>query len=103
MIVAGQRDHTNQIGDPLAVPALAASDSTIVRVTLNVSEGASPGTVYVGMCVEPVSGETETGNNCSSAVTVTIVSSATAGLEERTDVSSLARRFVVTVVREVGR
>ncbi len=33
---------------------------------------SSPGTYYYGACVESVSGESDTGNNCSSAVTVTI-------------------------------
>ena len=33
---------------------------------------SSPGTYYYGACVESVSGESNTNNNCSSAVTVTI-------------------------------
>ena len=87
------------IGDTLAVPGLAASDSTAVTIALNAGASASAGTVYVGMCVEPVSGETDTGNNCSSAIKVTIVSSGVAGLEGRADVSPATRGLVVTVVR----
>ena len=92
-----------QTGDTLDVPGLAASDSTAVGIILSVGAGFQPQVLYVGMCVAPVSGETDTGNNCSNAVTVTIVSSAAADLEGRADVSSAARRLVVTVVREVGR
>ena len=33
---------------------------------------SSEGTYYYGACVESVSGESDTGNNCSSAVTVTV-------------------------------
>ena len=34
---------------------------------------SSEGTYYYGACVDAVSGESDTGNNCSSAVTVTVV------------------------------
>ena len=36
---------------------------------------SSEGTHYYGACVESVSGESDTGNNCSSAVTVTVIGS----------------------------
>ena len=36
------------------------------------SAPSSAGTYYYGACVETVSGESDTGNNCSSAVTVTV-------------------------------
>ena len=36
---------------------------------------SSEGMYYYGACVEPVDGESDTGNNCSSAVTVTVLSS----------------------------
>ena len=32
----------------------------------------TPGTVYYGACVEPVSGESDTGNNCSAGVALTV-------------------------------
>ena len=91
----------SQIGNR-AVPGLAASDSTALGFGLNASADASAGILYVGMCVEPVSGETDTDNNCSSAVTVTIVSSTVAGSERGADVSSTPR-LVVTEVRDAGR
>ena len=34
----------------------------------------SPGTYYYGACVEPVSGESDTGNNCSLGVSLTVES-----------------------------
>ena len=42
------------------------------RVDQLVTAPSSAGTYYYGACVESVSGETDTGNNCSAAVTVTV-------------------------------
>ena len=39
----------------------------------NLTAPSSAGTYYYGACVESVSGESDTGNNCSAAVTVTVV------------------------------
>ena len=47
-----------------------ASDESI-----NLTAPSTAGTYYYGACVDPVSGESDTGNNCSSAVTVTVASS----------------------------
>ena len=47
-----------------------ASGSESIRLTAPVS----PGTYYYGACVEPVSGESDTGNNCSAAVSLTVQS-----------------------------
>ena len=43
-----------------------ASDESV-----NVTVPSTAGTYYYGACVDPVSGESDTGNNCSRAVTVT--------------------------------
>ena len=40
--------------------------------SVRLSAPASGGTFHYGACVEAVSGESETGNNCSAAVTVTV-------------------------------
>ncbi len=56
-----------------AVGALAADDSSAESISLTAPE--STGTYYYGACVESVSGESNTDNNCSSAVTVTVVPS----------------------------
>ena len=56
-----------------AVNGLAASDSVDGSFSLNVP--LSAGTYYYGACATPVTGESDTTNNCSSAVTVTVASS----------------------------
>ena len=58
-----------QVGtDP--VSSLSASRTSSESISL--SAPSTTGTYYYGACVESVSGETNTGNNCSSAVTVTV-------------------------------
>jgi len=69
--------NDNQIGDTLAVPRLAASDSTRLAISFSAPAGLSPQVLYVGMCVERVSGESDADNNCSSAVEVTVVAGVT--------------------------
>ncbi len=54
-----------------AVSALAASGTSAESIALTAPSTA--GTYYYGACVVAVSGESNTGNNCSSAVTVTVV------------------------------
>ena len=51
-----------------SVPALAASASAVVSVTAP----SSPGSYYYGACVDPVAGESDTANGCSTAVPVTV-------------------------------
>ena len=53
-----------------AVSGLSASGTSDHSTDLRAPSSA--GTYYYGACVESVSDETETGNNCSSAVTVTV-------------------------------
>ncbi len=55
------------------VSRLNASASSDESVRLNAP--SSEGTHYYGACVESVSGESDTGNNCSSAVAVTVLGS----------------------------
>ena len=55
------------------VSRLNASASSDESVRLNAP--SSEGTHYYGACVESVSGESDTGNNCSSAVAVTVIGS----------------------------
>ena len=43
--------------------------------SISVTAPSDPGTYYYGACVDSVSGESDTTNNCSSAVTVTVSSS----------------------------
>ena len=53
-----------------AVSGLAASGSS--SELINLTAPSSAGTWYYGACVESVSGESDTGNNCSSGVSVTV-------------------------------
>ena len=53
-----------------AVEALAASGSSPESVSLTAP--SSSGTYHYGACVDAVSGESDTSNNCSSSVTVTV-------------------------------
>ncbi len=52
------------------VSTLFASRTSSESISLRAPSSA--GTYYYGACVESVSGESNTGNNCSSAVTVTV-------------------------------
>ncbi len=65
-----------------AVRALSASGTSGESIVLTAP--STPGTYYYGACVESVSGESNTGNNCSSGVRVT-VSSAGSVTEYRYD------------------
>ena len=58
-----------EVGTAL-VSTLAASRTSSESITLTAPSSA--GTYYYGACVESVSGESDTGNNCSPAVTVTV-------------------------------
>ena len=62
-----------------AVGALAASATSDESIGLTAL--ASPGTYYYGACVDAVTGESDTSNNCSSAVTVTVTVSAAPDLD----------------------
>ena len=52
------------------VPGLAASGSDSASVDLKLP--SSPGTYYYGVCVDTVAGESDTTNNCSASVQVTV-------------------------------
>ena len=53
-----------------AVSALAASASSEQSISL--TPPSTAGTYYYGACVDPVSGESDTANNCSSVVSVNV-------------------------------
>ena len=61
------------LGDPSDVPALGPGESAQITYVLNVDSSVSPGTVvWLGECVDPVEGESDTDNNCSAAIKVTV-------------------------------
>ena len=53
-----------------AVVSIAASWT--FRPSIGLTAPSSPGTYYYGACVDAVTGESDTSNNCSDAVTVTV-------------------------------
>ncbi|MDE0026440.1 MAG: hypothetical protein OXP69_18680 [Spirochaetaceae bacterium] len=61
---------SDQEVDTVTVAELAASASRIASET--VTAPSSPGTYYYGACVGPVARESDTGNNCSAAIQVTV-------------------------------
>ena len=67
-------DATISMGDTQAgtdaVSGLSVSGASDESV--NLTAPSTAGTYYYGACVDPVSGESDTGNNCSSAVRVTV-------------------------------
>ncbi len=58
----------------VAISALVPDATADIELTLNVAPNAAPGTGYIGMCVDPVTGESNTDNNCSAAITLTVAS-----------------------------
>ena len=61
-----------------AVSALAASSTSNQSIILTAPSTA--GAYYYGACVDPVSGESNAGNNCSNSSMVTVSSASTAGI-----------------------
>ncbi len=61
------------VGAPSPVPTLEPGESASRTGSFTVDSTASLGTVlYVGECVEPVEWESDTANNCSAAIEVTV-------------------------------
>ncbi len=56
--------------DDIGILAPGASESDSIRTFFR--ESASPGPRYFGVCVDSVTGESDSGNNCSNAVTITV-------------------------------
>ena len=58
--------------NPIAVRQLVPNGTTSLELTIPIPADFQPGSFYVGMCVDPVTGESNTANNCSNAVRVTV-------------------------------
>ena len=69
-ITTSDRVATNDV----AIPGLVPNGEATIRLTLNVPANTPAGSSYIGMCVDPVTGESNTTNNCSASVRVTIAS-----------------------------
>ena len=59
-----------QVGTTSSVPELGAQESRTESISLTAP--STPGTYYYKACVDPVSDESDTTNNCSDTVTVTV-------------------------------
>ena len=59
---------------PIRVDPLAPNGTDNISLYWNIPANQPESTFYIGMCVDPVAGETNTANNCSAAVKVTVAS-----------------------------
>ena len=73
---SGISTSDTQVGTD-SVSGLSASGTSAESISLNAPSSA--GTYYYGACVESVSGESDTNNNCSDGVRVTVSSSSGGG------------------------
>ena len=80
-------DATISDGDTFVrtVRVTALSPSALTYMSIPLTAPSSAGTYYYGACVDPVSGESRTGNNCSSGVQVTVTDAVSAGKMYWTD------------------
>ena len=63
-----------ELGSYSLSPLGAAQDRTF-PLTISVDASSTPGTIYIGMCIDPVTDESNTGNNCSEGARLTIAAS----------------------------
>ena len=61
-----------ELGSPSSLPALAASQQVRVDWGVIIPSNFTPQTVYVGWCVDDVPGESNTQDNCSPSVQITV-------------------------------
>ena len=61
-----------ELGSPFSLPALAASRQVRVDWGVIIPPNFTPQTIYVGWCVDDVPGESNTADNCSPSVRVTV-------------------------------
>ncbi len=64
-------------------PSLAPSQDHMFPITISVGAGSAPGTIHIGMCVDAVTDESDTRNNCSEGARLTITRASSA--RESTD------------------
>ena len=57
------------------LPALEPSEEVSFNVGVIIPPSFPEGTLYVGVCVDPVPGESDTTNNCSPSVRITVTAS----------------------------
>lgn len=59
-------------------PSLAPSRDHMFPITISVGAGSAPGTIYIGMCVDAVTDESNARNNCSEGARLTITAASSA-------------------------
>ena len=67
--------NDTEIGNGFSLDPIAARTSNDLSVWWVLASNAPLTTVYWGLCVEPVAGESDTSNNCSASVRLTITAS----------------------------
>ena len=77
------------------IPALGSGQSS--EQSLPVNAPASPGSYRVGACVDPVAGETETGNQCSAAIQITVNPSDLVVINPDVDIATIVRNQPYTI------
>ncbi len=77
-----------EIGSGISIDPIAAGTTDNLRVRWLLSSTAPLTTVYWGLCVDPVAGESDTSNNCSAPVQLTITASSS---RSATSVASVGR------------
>ncbi|MCY3792391.1 MAG: T9SS type A sorting domain-containing protein, partial [Gemmatimonadetes bacterium] len=75
------------------VGILAASDSSAVSIALTAPVGGETGVYFYGACVDSVDGESNTDNNCSSAVRITVSGQETEEDEETTGATTASQTW----------
>ena len=63
--------------------SLAPSRERAFELTISVDPKSAPGTIYIGMCVDPVADESDARNNCSEGARLTIAGAS--GVRESAD------------------
>ena len=66
---------TQQSSSP--VSPLAAQGQEVTAISVSLTAPSEEGTYYYGACVDSVTGETDTADNCSASVTVTVTATVT--------------------------
>lgn len=61
------------------MPALDPAQEVSLNVTMIFPADIPPGKLYVGACMDPVSGESDTTNNCSPGIEITVLPSSSQG------------------------
>lgn len=59
-------------------PSLAPSRDHTFPITISVGTDSAPGTIYIGMCLDAVTDESDTRNNCSEGARLTITGASSA-------------------------